>query len=211
MKVLSHRGYWMEPGEKNSIPAFMRSLECGFGLETDIRDCAGRIVISHDMPIGDEVDLDQFIKLFSDMDRPLALNIKADGLAVALKNALSDSDIEDWFAFDMSVPDMRAYLNERIPVFARVSEVERDPPWIDEVAGIWFDSFHGGNYDVDRVAQYLREGRRVCIVSPELHGRPHRDAWQVLGSLSGESGLMICTDYPEQARRFFTKDDAEGP
>lgn len=205
MKILSHRGYWIEPGEKNSIPAFTRSLECGFGLETDIRDCAGRIVVSHDMPIGGEVDFDEFMKLFSGIDRPLAMNIKADGLAVALKNALSACDVKDWFAFDMSVPDMRAYLNERMPVFARVSEVERDPPWIDEVAGIWFDSFHGGSYDVDRIAEYLRGGRRVCIVSPELHDRPHQDVWQALKSLSDEAGLMICTDYPEQARRFFTK------
>lgn len=205
MNILSHRGYWIEPSEKNSIPAFTRSLECGFGLETDIRDCAGRIVVSHDMPIGTEVDLDVLIKLLSDMDQSLALNIKADGLAVSLKNALSACDIKDWFAFDMSIPDMRVYLNEELPVFARVSEVEKDPPWIDEVAGIWFDSFHAGNHEVDRIAAYLRGGRRVCVVSPELHGRPHLDVWEGMESLSGEAGLMICTDYPEQARRFFAK------
>lgn len=206
MKILSHRGYWAEPGEKNSIPAFVRSLECGFGLETDIRDCAGRIVVSHDMPMGDEVEFAQLIKLFHDTDRTLALNIKSDGLAVHLKNALNVYDIKDWFVFDMSVPDMRTYLNERMPVFARVSEVERDPPWIDEFVGIWFDSFVGGSYNVDRIAEYLRGGKRVCIVSPELHGRPHQDVWQAFESLSNEAGLMICTDYPEQARRFFTKD-----
>src|SRR5687768_9122352 len=109
MKILSHRGYWTKPSEKNSIPAFMRSLECGFGLETDVRDCAGKIVVSHDMPIGGEVDFDQLIKLFRNSNRLLALNIKADGLAVALKNALSACDIKDWFVFDMSIPDMRAY------------------------------------------------------------------------------------------------------
>jgi len=61
MEVLSHRGYWTELGEKNYIPAFMRSLECGFGLETD------RIVVSHDVPIGGEVDFDQFIRLLAGM------------------------------------------------------------------------------------------------------------------------------------------------
>ena len=206
MKILSHRGYWTKPSEKNSIPAFVRSLECGFGLETDVRDCAGTIVVSHDMPMGGEVEFDQFLKLFHNTDRPLALNIKADGLAAHLKNAMSANGIKDWFVFDMSVPDMRTYLNERMPVFARVSEVERDPPWIDEVVGVWFDRFHGGGYDVDRIAEYLRGGRRVCAVSPELHGRPHQDIWRALKSLSDETGFMICTDYPEQARRFFTTD-----
>jgi hypothetical protein len=211
MKILSHRGCWTEPGEKNSIAAFMRSMKCGFGLETDIRDCAGRIVVSHDVPMGNELDFDQFMKLFHNMDRPLALNIKADGLAIALKRALTAYNIKDWFVFDMSVPDMRTYLNERMPVFARVSEVERDPPWIDEVAGIWFDSFHGNNYSVDKITEFLREGRQVCVVSPELHGRSHRDVWQALKTLSYEAGFMICTDYPEQARRFFTRIDDEGP
>jgi glycerophosphoryl diester phosphodiesterase len=206
MKILSHRGYWTKPSEKNSIPAFLRALECGFGLETDIRDCAGRIVVSHDMPMGGEVEFERFIELLHDTDRALALNIKADGLAVRLKNVLSAYEIKDWFVFDMSVPDMRAYLNERMPVFARVSEVERDPPWIDEVIGIWFDHFYGGSYDVDRIAEYLRGGRRVCVVAPELHGRPYQDIWQTLAPLSDEAGFMICTDYPEQARRFFTKD-----
>lgn len=207
MIILSHRGYWTKPTEKNSIPAFVRSLEYGFGLETDIRDCAGRIVVSHDMPMGGEVELNQLIELFDDIDRPLALNIKADGLAVPLKNALSARDIKDWFAFDMSVPDMRTYLDERMPVYARLSEVERDPPWIDEVAGIWYDSFQGGSYNVDRIADYLRGGTRVCIVSPELHGRRPQDLWQAIESLSNEAGLMICTDYPEQAMRFFTQDE----
>lgn len=206
MQVLSHRGYWIEPGEKNTIPAFTRSLLNKFGLETDIRDCCGRIVISHDMPSGEEIGFDQFIKLISTMVQPLALNIKADGLAVALKKELSGCNIGDWFAFDMSIPDMRVYLNERMPVFARVSEVERDPPWIDEVAGVWVDSFYGEHFDVSRIARYLDGGKRVCVVSPELHGRPHQNAWRTLRCFSNERGFMICTDYPERARISFATD-----
>lgn len=204
MKVLSHRGYWKNPGEKNALSAFSRSLQLGFGLETDLRDCRGRIVVSHDMPVGTEPELDQLMELFRGSDHPLALNIKADGMAVALKDRLSRCDIKDWFAFDMSIPDMRSYLDHRMPVFARFSEVERDPPWLDEVGGIWFDSFHGEDLDKGRISEYLRAGKRVCIVSPELHGRQYQDAWQALRTLSDAEGVMICTDYPEQARRAFS-------
>jgi hypothetical protein len=134
------------------------------------------------------------------------VNIKADGLAVLVTRAMGTYDIRDWFVFDMSVPDMRNCLDEGIPVFARVSEVEKDPPWIGEVAGIWFDSFTGEHYDTKRIGAYLSAGKRVCLVSPELHKRPYEAVWRVIKTLSDEPGLMLCTDHPEQARQFFSKD-----
>ena len=203
MKVLSHRGYWKAVREKNSITAFARSLELEFGLETDIRDCAGQLVISHDLPLGDEARLDPIIRMFHNREVPLALNIKADGLAIPLKNALGRCNVRDWFAFDMSIPDMRNYLNEQLPVFVRASDVEQDPPWLEEAAGIWFDSFGADNYDTRRIAEFLGNGRRVCVVSPELHNWPHEPLWMKLKSLARHPALLLCTDYPEDARRFF--------
>lgn len=41
MKILSHRGYWKNKQEKNSIAAFDRSFLNSYGLETDLRDVAG--------------------------------------------------------------------------------------------------------------------------------------------------------------------------
>jgi glycerophosphoryl diester phosphodiesterase len=49
-RILAHRGYWLEPGEKNSLSAFRRAFEGGFGIETDIRDLDGELVVSHDPP-----------------------------------------------------------------------------------------------------------------------------------------------------------------
>ena len=203
MKILSHRGHWREPGEKNSLFAFARSLELGFGLETDVRDCAGRIVISHDMPKGSELCFDHLISLFHGKDLALAINVKSDGLATRLKSALASHNIKRWFAFDMSIPDMRTYLDERLPVFARVSEVERQPAWIDEVAGIWFDSFRVDHYNVSRINEFLIVGKQVCVVSPELHGWSREPLWTAIKSLSDQTGLMLCTDFPEEARLFF--------
>jgi hypothetical protein len=203
MKILSHRGCWYEPAEKNTTLAFVRSCELGFGVETDIRDCAGRLVISHDMPVGNEIDIGQFLSIYQNKNLPLALNIKSDGLVGPLKCALLAAGIADWFVFDMSIPDLRSYLDAKVPVFARVSEVEREPVWIDEVAGIWFDSFWGNNYDAGCIAGFLNQGLRVCIVSPELHNRPHEKVWKAITTLSGQAELMLCTDYPEQASAFF--------
>lgn len=203
MEIISHRGLWRESIEKNTMTAFARSLQSGFSLETDIRDCLGDIVISHDMPTGKEPSIHELMRLYTDSHLPLALNIKADGLAPTLRRIIDSYGIRDYFAFDMSVPDMRSYLDARIPVFGRVSDVERDPPWMDQISGIWLDSF-GGVYDcLRRSSEFASRGLRVCIVSPELHKREHTTLWDLIRPLLGRDGVVLCTDYPEQARSFF--------
>ena len=38
MKILAHRGFWMNESEKNSREAIKRAFDYGFGIETDLRD-----------------------------------------------------------------------------------------------------------------------------------------------------------------------------
>lgn len=213
MRVLSHRGYWKTADEKNTELAFKRSFALGYGTETDIRDCKGDLVISHDMPDGTEIHFDAFLALVAeDLTRQsipltLALNIKADGLAPTLKKLLDRHPGLDGFAFDMSVPDMRSYIEAGVPVFARMSEVEKHPVWLDLAAGVWLDSFYGEWYDNSVIESLLANGKRVCIVSPELHKRPQTSLWERIKPLAGEEALMLCTDYPEEATRYFFKCD----
>ena len=128
MKIISHRGYWQDASEKNSIAAFHRSFALGFGTETDVRDCAGQLVISHDMPTGNELSFDAFLQLADNYKSPsrltLALNIKSDGLVDPINEAVARYSGLDCFVFDMSIPDSRAYLESSLPVFMRMSEVE---------------------------------------------------------------------------------------
>ena len=82
MKIISHRGFWLDLDQKNSKFAFNNSVENNFGTETDIRDLNLKIVVSHDMPsdINLNIDLSQLIDIFLKKDLTLALNIKSDGL-----------------------------------------------------------------------------------------------------------------------------------
>ncbi len=203
MKILSHRGYWKESSEKNTDIAFRRSFSLGFGTETDVRDLQGALVISHDMPCGDEHSLSDCLGYLGDRDLPLALNIKADGLADVLAATMRRHEIKDWFVFDMSIPDTRAYLEIGAPVFVRLSEVEQVPVWLDRASGIWLDAFEGEWYDATLIENLIAQGKRVCVVSPELHRRPHLHCWSLLSPLRHHEGLMLCTDFPELARAYF--------
>ncbi|MFO1161098.1 MAG: phosphodiesterase [Reyranellaceae bacterium] len=204
MWILSHRGYWKDPAEKNGIAAFERSFALGFGTETDVRDCSGELVISHDMPTGGELTLDGLLDIAGARDLPLALNVKADGLAAPLRAKLQTRPLTRWFTFDMSVPDLVVQLRLGMPAFTRASEHERTPPCYDQAIGVWLDAFESQWYSVDTINSYLADGKQVCVVSPELHGRDPAPLWQSLrGSLQTHPALMLCTDRPEDARAFF--------
>lgn len=209
MKILSHRGYWKTVEEKNTEAAFRRSFVLGYGTETDIRDYKGELVISHDMPDGTELHCDAVLAMVAEAltlnNTPLtvALNIKADGLAPDLRMLLDRYPEIDSFVFDMSVPDMRSYFEAGIPVFTRMSEVEKEPAWMDLAAGVWLDAFYGEWYETSVIENLLASGKRVCIVSPELHNRPHAALWERIKHLAGEDALLLCTDFPEEASVFF--------
>lgn len=206
MKIISHRGYWKAASEKNTSLAFDRSFSMDFGTETDVRDLAGRIVISHDAPLGSEMDFNSLLKLHASYGKgnPLALNVKADGLQAMLKEAIDQYPDLEYFFFDMAVPDALLYKKYGLRFYSRLSEYEPESLLQNESDGIWLDSFFTEWYTRDILLNLLQK-KPVCIVSPDLHKRPHHFFWNKLfeWGVHENMNLMICTDYPEDAREFF--------
>lgn len=205
MQILAHRGMWETTAEQNTLAAFARAFDAGFGIETDVRDCRGRIVVSHNPPTGAEPDFEACLELLRGRPLPLAINIKADGLAEGLGDMCRTHKVADWFVFDMSVPDMRQQLTAGNPTYARMSEVEQTPPWLEEATGIWLDGFAVLWYGADTVASLLKRFR-VCVVSQELHGRDPAAQWSMLRPCASSANLLLCTDRPERAKRYFQGD-----
>lgn len=205
MIVISHRGYWIDPEEMNTGTAFRRSFDLGFGTETDIRDCLGTLVVSHDPPKGKEMNFETFLSILANRDLPLALNIKSAGLAVQLKELMDSHKLSSWFVFDMAVPDLIEFHKYGIPFFTRLSEYEKEPILYEASVGIWLDAFHEIWFDADLIERFLADKKKVCVVSSELHGRDPAELWKMLHrpELIGRTGMMICTDIPEQAMDFF--------
>ncbi|MDU8618042.1 phosphodiesterase [Pseudomonas syringae] len=204
MQIISHRGYWLQRPQRNLSEAFHRSFDLGFGTETDVRDVAGQLVISHDMPAGGELTLDGLLDIMAGRNLPLAINVKADGLAQALAATFARYGHTNWFAFDMAVPDMRSYLNANLTTYTRLSDVEPSPAWLKQAAGVWLDGFEGEWFSNQIIGDLLSLGKQVCVVSPELHGRGHGALWQQLLECRSQDRLMLCTDLPADAATFFT-------
>lgn len=207
MEIIAHRGFWIDPSEKNSTVAFMRALEHGFGIETDLRNTNEQIVISHDLPANDAITLDEFLEMCKPFGNniPLALNIKADGLQKPVEAAIEKYNLTKAFAFDMSVPDTLGYAALQIPFYTRCSEYEVTPVFLGEATGVWLDAFHSEWYDMAKIQVLFEAVENVCVVSPELHGRPWENLWNKIQDtgISSHPGFSLCTDYPLQAKEFF--------
>lgn len=210
MIVLSHRGYWTNTAEKNTRIAFERSFAMDFGTETDLRDRDSRLVISHDMPDASAMPAEQFFDIYksANQELPLALNVKSDGLQLELARLLTLYEITNYFVFDMAVPDGLLYARQGITTYTRQSEYEPQAAYYDLAQGVWLDEFNGHWLNDSVIEAHLASGKFVCIVSPELHKRTHMQEWlnyKRLETKIGKDRMMLCTDFPEQAREFFNE------
>lgn len=198
--ILAHRGYWKHENEKNKKVAFERAFDNNFGIETDLRDIKGEIVISHNMPNGDEMSFEELLKLLGGRNLTLALNIKADGLAMGIKRLLAKYNHTNYFTFDMSIPDMVIQNKIGLNVFTGLSDIIPNPILLDDAKGIWLDSFNSDWFSKKEIIDLQNKGKLVCIVSPDLHKREYRCVWEKYKNISG---IMLCTDFPEEAKEFF--------
>ena len=207
MILLAHRGLWTEPGERNTPAAFDAALRLGFGLETDVRDQAGELVISHDVPVTPCLRLRELLARWRQgpPGTRLALNVKADGLKERLRELLSAEETGRCFVFDMSVPETLQYRRQGTRFFTRQSEFEPEPVLYREAAGVWLDMFTSDWARPEALRAHLDAGKEVALVSPELHRRDPLPFWTALraAGLGAEPGLMLCTDLPREADRFF--------
>ena len=198
----------MKSSEQNTEKAFLRSFSSKFGIETDVRDYDGQIVISHDIPEKNSFPLAELFQLYNQHGKKslLALNIKSDGLQTELLHLLNDFEIENYFFFDCSGPEFFQFKKMDFPVFSRQSEFEPIPSFYDQSDGIWLDEFGTHWINDEIILKHLNLGKKVGIVSPEIHGRNYVNEWREYKEINQKNSfkeLILCTDYPEKAREFF--------
>lgn len=213
MKIVAHRGFWLGRGEQNTVRAFQRALDYGFGIELDLRDAGRRLVISHDLPRANAPALAGVLHTLSRHRNfgavLFALNIKSDGIEGKVAALVRRFDMrKNSFVFDMSVPSQYIFHRDYHGVLAcacRHSDVETEPVLYRVSRWVWMDELQRPWIRNAAILRHLARGKQVVIVSPELHQRPHRAAWQRYRRLAAgrQNRLALCTDLPVEAREFF--------
>lgn len=201
-QILCHRGKWSHPNQKNSLEALKTALSCGYGLETDLRDALGKIVVSHDpvFELSQSLQAEALLEAVAGSDNLVALNLKSDGLTKFLRpNQLP----KNYFFFDMSIPEALLVQASGFKFAERLSEFEKSAPlcapyvWIDCFKSEWMFS-DSGLALLDRIQPEVQ----IVFVSPELHQRDPRKMWAEFRRFSAQrEGTFICTDLPDEVPR----------
>ena len=210
--LLAHRGCWDDRIAKNSKDSFKKAFEYGFGIETDIREgIQNDLIVSHDPNFyvsgKSEISVDWLLEEAKQYNEKscLALNIKCDGILPLLFEKITRCGIVNYFVFDMSVPDLVSSLRYPINRFYRLSKYE---PFSDAIFtlcdGVWVDTYDDSFPSKRDMTDILSTNKKVAIVSPELHSRPHAEFWKNLLSLEIGAKCYLCTDFPSQASQLFS-------
>ena len=233
IKIIEHRTGWCDDFVnfedkklQNTEQGFENSFSRGNGVETDIRDVCGKLIISHNMPKGNEMSFEGILKTYNkySCEGFLALNVKCDGMQDEIKTLLNKYNIKNYFMFDMSVPDAIIYLQKEIDCYIRDSEYElypkeTSPYFYEKASGVWLDQFtenRNDKIDLKLIKKYLNDNKNICIVSPELHSWGRKNdlyiqRWEeyksIINTLRKEeydlNKISLCTDLPIQAKDFF--------
>jgi hypothetical protein len=210
-RIVAHRGIWEHRDECNTQEGLSRALSEGFGIEFDVRDRHKTVVVSHDPPSDDALKFRDLLKHWKTQDMldssaHLAINVKSDGLVsdfVEMQQELGDTN---YYFFDMSFPQQRAFIQGGLPIAERVSEFEAPNALSLEAGGIsrlWLDAFESDWWLESSQASNISPRSRITIVSPELHGRDPRVVWQwFAGAVREGFDVSICTDRPFELLRF---------
>ena len=150
----------------------LQSLPQGVGIEFDVRDSGGRLIVTHD-PFTDGPDFHVFAEFIG--NRPCIVNIKSEGIEPMCMEILAKAGVTDYFFLDSSFPMIVKMSNFGHTQFAvRYSEFESMETIFamqNRAQWVWVDSFTSLILTKEVADAFHEAGFRLCLVSPELQGR----------------------------------------
>lgn len=188
MKLISHR--------RNTL-AELRATPQHYGVEVDIRSRGPELIIHHD-PLVPGESFNDWIAAYR--HGTLILNVKEEGLEARLIDLMREHGIADYFLLDQSFPFLVKWskAGER-RCAVRVSEFESIDTALSlagKVDWVWVDCFTHFALSGADAARLREAGFKLCLVSPELQGRPADTEIPALAALLAERGITadaVCT------------------
>jgi glycerophosphoryl diester phosphodiesterase len=222
--ILAHRANLTGPRSvvENSLAACARALEAGFGLETDLRrDATGAFYISHDpQPLTANNRLEEYSELFRrHPSAEIAVNVKELGYEPALVQLINSGLLgarSFYFDFELLEPKTPGATQRKIKslpsgrsvrLASRLSDHNESLAQCLSIPGeiVWADEFDSLWLTVAEARRVRTAGRLLYVISPELHGFDEaimNNRWRDFKAWSVDG---VCTDYPLQARDFFSR------
>ncbi len=159
----------------NTIEA-LKTVPSHYGIEVDIRDGKdGKLILQHD-PFKDGEDLDEFLGHYT--HKLIILNIKSERIEIPILELLKKHGITSYFFLDSSFPMIIHLLThfQESNTAIRFSEYEGLDTILalkGKVKWVWVDCFTKLPLTPDTFSRLKEAGFQLCLVSPELQGRPN--------------------------------------
>ena len=149
----------------------LRATPLTLGVEVDLRSQGSNVIVHHE-PF---LDGPLFTDWLDEYDHAgVIINVKEEGLEVAITALLEERGIIEYFFLDQSFPFLFKGIvagNARSAV--RVSDLESQSTAMSlagEALWCWIDGFRRAPGDGVDIIELQRLGYSVCLASPELHG-----------------------------------------
>jgi hypothetical protein len=143
-------------------------------IEFDVRDSGGRLLVTHD-PFTTGIDLEEFLPAVK--GRFLIVNVKSEGIEYRILDLLKANSIESFFFLDCSIPMMKSLSaagETRLAIrYSELESLDTVFKWRGRAQWVWVDCFYSCWITGDDIRHLQSQGFKVCLVSPELQGRPH--------------------------------------
>lgn len=178
----------------NTIEELNKIPKC-YGVEIDLRDSGKDIILQHDPFLSGE----KFSDFLNHYDHgTLILNIKSERIEHKILDLLKQHSIQDYFFLDSSFPMiyLLSVSGERQSAirFSEFESLDTVLSMKNKIDWVWVDCFSKLPIDSHSYQVLKSSGFKLCLVSPELQGRP--EDIQVYQSYLSKNEIIfdaICT------------------
>ncbi len=151
----------------------LRQLPEKFGAEIDLRDRGERLILQHD-PFKDGEDAEPFFAAYR--HGTLILNVKSERIEHRVLELMRKYQIENFFFLDSSIPmivNLSRQGEKRMAVrYSEYETLDTVLKFAGLVDWVWIDCFTKLFLPRPELQRLKEAGFKVCLVSPELQGRP---------------------------------------
>lgn len=191
MNIILHR--------RNTIAELM-ATDMKYGVEIDIRSHGENLILHHEPYVAGE-EFSAWLELYK--HGTLILNVKEEGLEPIIINLMASKGIENYFFLDQSFPFLVKHsVACRYRSAVRVSEFESIETALNltgRVNWVWVDCFTKFSLTQEDAIRLKNNGFKICLVSPELHGRNAEYEIPLLATKLREENInadAVCTKCP---------------
>lgn len=152
----------------------LRQVPAQFGCEIDLRDRGERLILQHD-PFKDGEDAEPFFAEYNNHGT-LILNVKSEHIEDTILPLMQKYKIENYFFLDSSLPmivNLTKRGEKRIALrYSEFETIETVLNFSGLVEWVWIDCFTRLSLDKKDYQRLKEANFKLCLVSPELQGRP---------------------------------------